>query len=299
MEEFILDFVSFIGHLDFSMVFRIFLILYGVFWFFILIWVWFDACDKSDKWIFRIFSVLLVLVFNILGLIIYFLIRPAQSYEDRYWQELEKKYLEFETGGLTNCKSCDFPLDSSFANCPNCGKGIKVRCGGCDTYIDPSWKFCGYCGFEREVEKEAEEVELEVEEVEIPASEEKEKKEKDIEDEVKVEEEQEEDVIDIDKALKKEKARRKVERAKMKGREFVHKGKLKLSGFFATVGKKSSKGLDSVKAFLRHGESEELEEPESTEAEPVRPSVKEKSEKKKKKSGKKKKKKGNKKSKRK
>jgi uncharacterized OB-fold protein len=279
MEEFILDFVNFVANLDFSMVFRIFLILYVVFWFFIVIWVWFDACDKSDKWIFRIFSTLLVFTFNIFGLIVYFLIRPAQSYEERYWQELEKKYLEFETGGLTNCSSCGFALEPSFANCPNCGKEIKVKCENCGSHIEPNWKYCPYCGSGGEKEEDTEE---------------------EISQEIEIEEDYEEDMINIGKARKKEEVSKKVEEIKIRIRKFINILKLRLSNIFALVGKKSSEFLDKTKSFLREGESENIAELGDTGGESINESVVENlEERKQKKTGKKKKKKGNKRSKRK
>ncbi len=149
MEEAILNTVTFLGGLDFSIIYRVFLILFLVFWIFIVLWVWFDATERSKKIAFRLFSVLIVLFFNILGLIIYFLIRPVQSYEERYWQELEKKYLEFETSGLVNCSKCGFELESTFVNCPGCGKKLKEKCPRCEEFVEKYWKYCGYCGVKR------------------------------------------------------------------------------------------------------------------------------------------------------
>ncbi|GEM_PF-2499277 len=158
MEEFILDFVNFVGNLDFSLIVRVFFALFAVFWVFIVVWVWFDATDRSNKIVFRVFSVLLVLCLNILGLIVYFLIRPEQSYEERYWQELEKKYLEFETYGLINCADCNFSLEPNFIYCPSCGKDLRAQCSKCGEFIEKYWKFCAYCGFVRD----SDEIELEV-----------------------------------------------------------------------------------------------------------------------------------------
>ncbi len=258
MEEFILDLVSFVGHLDFNVVIRIFLLLFAIFWFFIVIWVWFDAADKSTRLSFRFFSVLLVLTFNILGLIIYFLIRPAQSAEERYWQELEKKYLEFETCGLVNCSECGFELEPDFANCPSCGKDIKIACESCGMNIDKKWSFCAYCGFERDVQNtEKKELfgscALERKKVKsrkgLGLKDFFAKKKKVKEEQVALDEDvcvdtDVEDTVSVDDVVKENK--------------FVKNKKLLLN-YLCKVGQKQDECIKRVKFFLKHGDVEELE----------------------------------------
>ncbi len=151
MEEFVLDSVGFIGNVDFAFVLRIFLYIYLFFWLMVVIWVWFDASERSSSLVFKIFGVLVSLVFNIFGLLIYLLVRPSDSYEERYLSELEKKYLQLETSGVIKCPGCSFDLEPSFVVCPRCGQSVKVKCDSCEEYIDSHWEFCAFCGIQRDV----------------------------------------------------------------------------------------------------------------------------------------------------
>jgi uncharacterized protein (UPF0212 family) len=151
MEDLVLDSVGFIGGVDFSIVLKIFLYIYLFFWLMVVIWVWFDATERSSNLLFKIFGVVVTLLFNIFGLLIYLLIRPTASYEERYLNELEKKYLKLETSGLIKCPECTFELEPGFVVCPRCGKSVKVKCENCHEYIDSHWEFCAYCGVQREI----------------------------------------------------------------------------------------------------------------------------------------------------
>lgn len=54
------------------------------------------------------------------------------------------------------CSHCSFPLQQSFAFCPNCGLPAPVaqaqvslrmtECTACGQKVDPSWKACAHCG---------------------------------------------------------------------------------------------------------------------------------------------------------
>ncbi len=151
MEDFILDSVTFIGNLDFSLVLRMFFYVYLFFWVMVVVWVWFDASERSSNVPFKIFSVFITLLFNVFGLLIYLLVRPVDSYEERYLNELEKKYLQLETAGIVQCPSCTFDLEPGFVVCPRCGESVKVKCESCSEYIDSYWEFCAYCGVRRDV----------------------------------------------------------------------------------------------------------------------------------------------------
>ncbi len=145
-EDFILNTLNAISHVNFVLVLKILAFILILFWVFVAIWVVNDAKSRSSSIIFVIISAWLVLFFNVFGLIIYFIIRPQATVEESRWAELEHRYLEFETAGLMSCPKCGFSLQPDFNICPQCGFEVKVECSNCESYIYKDWEFCPYCG---------------------------------------------------------------------------------------------------------------------------------------------------------
>jgi hypothetical protein len=148
MEEFILNLLESIGDIDFSFVWQIFFYGLIVFWLVVLYWVWLDSGDRTSNKIVRCSYVLLVAVLNVIGLIIYLIIRPEQTIEEIYWADLERRYLKYETAELGDCPQCGRQLFPGYTFCPNCRYQIKKRCKNCQVFIDKKNKFCPHCGQE-------------------------------------------------------------------------------------------------------------------------------------------------------
>lgn len=148
MEEFILNLLENIAEIDFNFVWQIFLYGLVVFWFVVLYWVWLDSGDRTSRNLARFSYVLLVLIFNIIGLIIYLIIRPNQTIEEIYWIDLERRYLKYETAELGDCPKCGRQLFPGFTFCPNCRHKLKIKCRGCEVFVEKKNKFCPHCGSE-------------------------------------------------------------------------------------------------------------------------------------------------------
>ncbi len=85
---------------------------------------------------------LLVLIGNVIGLLIYAIVRsetpvrrPAQA------------------GGAGPaccppeiCAGCGKPLASGYIFCPYCGKSLKTVCPACGKPVEADWKACPACG---------------------------------------------------------------------------------------------------------------------------------------------------------
>ncbi len=138
---------------DYGQIKTVVLILFFVFWLFVAWWIYNDIISRTKNKYIQIFSVILVLVLNLPGLLIYFIIRPKDTLEEAYWADLERRYLLFETADLGECEKCGFQLRPGFVNCPNCNNIIKVKCS-CGAMIDKNWKFCPYCGATATIAKE-------------------------------------------------------------------------------------------------------------------------------------------------
>ena len=148
MEDFILNLLETAGSIDFKFVWQIFSYGLVVFCFVVLYWVWLDSGERTSNRTVRISYVILVAVLNVVGLLIYLIIRPSQTIEEIYWADLERRYLKYETAELGDCPRCGFQLFPGYTYCPNCRYKLKTKCPRCKVYVGKKNKFCPHCGGE-------------------------------------------------------------------------------------------------------------------------------------------------------
>jgi hypothetical protein len=116
-----------------------------VFWISIVAWTYRDIRDRSRDAAFQVVAVLLVLVFNFLGLIIYLILRPRETLAEAYARSLEEEALlqELEEQGI--CPSCKRYITSDFVICPYCRTQLKEPCIKCGRPLNFNWLACPYC----------------------------------------------------------------------------------------------------------------------------------------------------------
>ncbi|MBN1618553.1 zinc ribbon domain-containing protein [Candidatus Dojkabacteria bacterium] len=146
MEAFILNFLSFLEKLDFAMLGKYLVYVFIAFWFFVSVWAWFDASERYKSRIWVALWFLIVLVFNIFGLLIYIILRPKSTKDENNWLDLERRYLSFESAGLSDCPRCGQEVYPNFIYCPKCGKDLRYKCKKCEVYLEPEWNTCPFCG---------------------------------------------------------------------------------------------------------------------------------------------------------
>ena len=109
-------------------------ILIFILWLVAIFWIYGDAERRGMN---GILWALLVLVGNIVGLIIYLILRtgslPVQ-----------------QTGAFTAagdcCPACTKPVRSDFKLCPHCGVSLRQKCSSCGRNVLPEWAVCPFCG---------------------------------------------------------------------------------------------------------------------------------------------------------
>lgn len=101
-----------------------------VLWIFILIWVYRDAERRGMN---GLLWTLLVLVGNVIGLIIYLIVRSESG-------------ARAQAACCEKCPSCGKDVGPGFTFCPHCGASLKPACPTCHKPIDKSWKVCPNCG---------------------------------------------------------------------------------------------------------------------------------------------------------
>jgi len=120
--------------------------LLAAFWIGLIIWTWRDIRSRSADIFAALLAVLLVAIFNVIGLLIYILVRPKQTLAEQYDRALEEEILLKELELAPTCPQCGRPVQSEWQFCPYCEAELKHPCPQCDYLLEPDWKRCPQCG---------------------------------------------------------------------------------------------------------------------------------------------------------
>jgi hypothetical protein len=110
-----------------------------ILWGAVLIWVYRDAEKRGMS---GILWLLLVLIGNVIGLLIYAIVRSETPVKRRQ---------EGATAGAAccapeKCPGCGNALGKDYVFCPFCGKSLRKTCPACGKPVEGSWKACPACG---------------------------------------------------------------------------------------------------------------------------------------------------------
>ncbi|MGL4649087.1 MAG: zinc ribbon domain-containing protein, partial [Caldilineaceae bacterium] len=116
------------------------------FWVAMGIWAFNDIRSRTRDWLAILLAVLLVMVFPIVGLILYTLIRPKSTLADTYDRALEEEALLRELEETQACQTCGVPVKENWIFCPNCHGQLQHTCPSCTNLVRNDWAICVYCG---------------------------------------------------------------------------------------------------------------------------------------------------------
>jgi len=148
----------------------------------LLVWTWRDIRARSRDLLIAFLSLLVVLLFNLPGLLLYFVLRPRETLAEVYARELEEEALLQEIEDRHTCPECERRVEPDFMLCPWCHAILRNRCSVCGHLLNLRWEVCPHCGeevpateetaetIEAVAEKEVEEEPVMPEEVEEPAT---------------------------------------------------------------------------------------------------------------------------------
>lgn len=108
-----------------------------ILWACVALWVYHDAERRGHS---GVLWALLVFVGNIIGLIIYLIMRSTSAPSPALAPTASPPV------ATASCPSCAQPIQSSYVACPHCGVSLVRKCAQCDKRIEPDWKVCPYCG---------------------------------------------------------------------------------------------------------------------------------------------------------
>ncbi|CAN5802532.1 hypothetical protein BH20CHL1_BH20CHL1_00870 [soil metagenome] len=115
-------------------------------WFALVVWTYRDAVLRSRNPLMQVFSTLIVVLFFIPGTVIYLLLRPRETLEERQQRWIEDEYLAQELDEILMCPSCSRAVRDEWIYCPSCRFQLRRACHGCGRLVETGWEMCAFCG---------------------------------------------------------------------------------------------------------------------------------------------------------
>src|SRR5438105_4368104 len=138
------------GWQDAAIVAAIILIAYAlVMWVGALVWTYRDMQARSRDPFTQVVAVLVVLVFNLPGIMLYMVLRPKETLAELYDRQLGSEALLHEIHDQPTCPACRRKIDTDFMTCPYCRTALRVPCASCEKALMSTWVLCPYCGADR------------------------------------------------------------------------------------------------------------------------------------------------------
>jgi len=120
----------------------------------LVIWTIRDIRSRSRDTLVQILAALLVFVFNLPGLLLYFVLRPRETLTEAYEHALGQEALLQDIEERYICPSCKRKTEADFVICPHCRTQLRKRCVKCNHLLNLNWDVCPYCGNPQEETKE-------------------------------------------------------------------------------------------------------------------------------------------------
>ena len=116
------------------------------FWVAMGIWTFNDIRSRTRDWLAIGLASLLALIFPILGLILYMMIRPRETLADVFDRALEEESLLREMEATLSCHSCGVPVQDLWNFCSSCHSQLRYACPSCGKAMRQEWSICVSCG---------------------------------------------------------------------------------------------------------------------------------------------------------
>ena len=120
-----------------------------VMWIGALVWTYRDIRSRTADIFTHAIAVMVVLVFNLPGILLYMVLRPKETLAETYDRRLGAEALLQEIHEQETCPSCRRRTEADFLGCPYCGTALRVPCENCEKPLQAAWVICPYCRTER------------------------------------------------------------------------------------------------------------------------------------------------------
>lgn len=114
-------------------------------WFSLIIWTYRDIRQRVRYVPVQILAAVVVAVLFLPGIIIYLILRPAQTLEEEYQQALEEEALLHSIEENALCPGCSRKVQNNWVVCPSCHTQLRKPCPRCGKAVELPWDVCPYC----------------------------------------------------------------------------------------------------------------------------------------------------------
>lgn len=112
----------------------------------LVVWTFRDIRSRSRDVFAHILAALLVLIFNVPGLLLYLILRPQETLAESYERALEEEALLQDIEEKQSCPGCKQAIQPDYMVCPNCHTKLRKACSNCGRLLHLKWTVCPYCG---------------------------------------------------------------------------------------------------------------------------------------------------------
>jgi RNA polymerase subunit RPABC4/transcription elongation factor Spt4 len=90
-------------------------------------------------------------VFFFFGVIVYRILRPAETVAQANERALAEEAMMVEIESQPHCANCSRQVDEDWIICPTCRNRLRRVCPNCSRLVELDWSLCAWCGkdFER------------------------------------------------------------------------------------------------------------------------------------------------------
>jgi hypothetical protein len=118
-----------------------------VLWLTLCFWTFRDIQSRTNDVLAQVFATLLVVFFNIPGVLLYVLVRPKTTLAQLYEANLQEEYMLQDLEEREICPTCRVKTQPDFMFCYNCRTRLRRECPNCGQITKVKWSNCPYCSF--------------------------------------------------------------------------------------------------------------------------------------------------------
>jgi RNA polymerase subunit RPABC4/transcription elongation factor Spt4 len=115
-------------------------------WLSLILWTYRDMRLRSRDPLLRLLAVIIAALLFLPGVVIYLILRPANTLEQEYQHALEEEALLQSIEDVPQCPGCGRRIQPTWIVCPSCHTRLKKACHQCRKLMELSWNLCPYCG---------------------------------------------------------------------------------------------------------------------------------------------------------